>query len=113
MGYSEEARPEFEKAYVGTTSIGGSRMDVREPEIRKYMGAAFGNLDSLRNELSMVRDKIRPVCNENRTQVNSVCTKDSAPLATLCPLGDQLRELAESIRHIRDDIVELGNIIEL
>jgi hypothetical protein len=24
-----------------------------------------------------------------------------------------LRELAESIRHIRDDIVELGNIIEL
>jgi hypothetical protein len=34
-------------------------------------------------------------------------------LAVLCPLAGQLRELSEMILQVRNDVVSLGEVIEL
>jgi hypothetical protein len=51
------------------------------------------------------------VCNENRT--GECEEKVGVPLAVLCPLAGQLRELSEMIRQVRNDVVSLGEVIEL
>jgi hypothetical protein len=109
MEYAADVKATCGTGYIGSASLGQAAQ--RQPEVNRYMNEAFENLDGLRAELSAVRDKIRPVCNENR---NGKCEeKVGVPLAPLCPLAEQLRELSAMIRDVRRDIASMGDVIEL
>jgi hypothetical protein len=108
MEYASDVRATA-ASYVGSASL--RQMPQRQPEVNRYVNEAFDNLESLRKELSVVREKIRPVCNENRT--GECEERVGVPLAVLCPLAGQLRELSEMILQVRNDVVSLGEVIEL